>query len=80
MKWSITPILAPVEVTGALQAPSQSATTLAAVRTDVQLQQINDSVGHGVGDAVLVEVGARPTRILRPEDTAARLGGDSSRC
>ncbi len=39
-------------------------------------KQINDSVGHGVGDAVLVEVGARLTRILRPEDTAARLGGD----
>ncbi len=39
-------------------------------------KQINDSVGHGVGDAVLVEVGTRLTRILRPEDTAARLGGD----
>ncbi len=39
-------------------------------------KKINDSLGHGVGDAVLVEIGARLGRVLRPEDTAARLGGD----
>ncbi len=39
-------------------------------------KQINDSVGHGVGDRVLVAVAERLMQVLRPEDTAARLGGD----
>ncbi len=37
---------------------------------------INDSLGHGAGDALLVEVGRRLEETLRPSDTAARLGGD----
>ncbi len=37
---------------------------------------INDSLGHGAGDALLVEAGRRITGALRAEDTAARLGGD----
>jgi diguanylate cyclase (GGDEF)-like protein len=37
---------------------------------------INDSVGHGAGDAVLVEVAVRLRTLLRETDLAARLGGD----
>jgi diguanylate cyclase (GGDEF)-like protein/PAS domain S-box-containing protein len=37
---------------------------------------INDSLGHGVADRLLVEVGRRLQTCLRPEDTVARLGGD----
>jgi diguanylate cyclase (GGDEF)-like protein len=37
---------------------------------------INDTVGHGVGDAVLVEVAARLRTLIRETDVAARLGGD----
>jgi diguanylate cyclase (GGDEF)-like protein/PAS domain S-box-containing protein len=37
---------------------------------------INDSVGHTIGDAVLMEVARRLRRAMRPSDTAARLGGD----
>lgn len=40
------------------------------------LKQINDTHGHRIGDAVLVEFSNRLKRITRETDTAARLGGD----
>jgi diguanylate cyclase (GGDEF)-like protein len=51
--------------------------SLAVVFVDVDdFKQINDSFGHAVGDAVLVEVGQRLMRAVRPGDLVARLSGD----
>jgi diguanylate cyclase (GGDEF)-like protein len=39
-------------------------------------KDVNDKLGHGVGDKVLRVVGERLTRLLRASDTIARMGGD----
>lgn len=39
-------------------------------------KQVNDAHGHGVGDAVLIELGRRLQAAIRPTDTVARVGGD----
>jgi diguanylate cyclase (GGDEF)-like protein len=37
---------------------------------------INDTLGHSVGDQVLIEVSRRMRDAIRPEDVAGRIGGD----
>ncbi|MBX8493167.1 EAL domain-containing protein [Pseudomonas cichorii] len=39
-------------------------------------KKINDTYGHAIGDAVLVEVARRLSTSVRDSDTVARLGGD----
>ncbi|HEV7203832.1 MAG TPA: EAL domain-containing protein [Jatrophihabitans sp.] len=39
-------------------------------------KNVNDSLGHGAGDAVLAEIARRSRDVLRRADTFARLGGD----
>lgn len=39
-------------------------------------KDVNDTLGHNTGDELLIRVAERLQRLLRPEDVAARYGGD----
>jgi len=41
-----------------------------------RFKNVNDSLGHLVGDRLLIEISARLSECLRPKDMVARLGGD----
>src|SRR5436305_8366525 len=41
-----------------------------------RFKQVNDSVGIAVGDSILLTLARRLTRILKPQDTLARMAGD----
>ena len=41
-----------------------------------QFKKINDTLGHHIGDHVLIEAALRLQNCIREEDTIARLGGD----
>ena len=61
----------------ALKRANRRGSKLAVLFTDLDnFKVINDSLGHEVGDQLLVAIAERLKSCLRPEDTAARLGGD----
>ena len=50
---------------------------VAALMIDIdRFKSINDTMGHAAGDATLVEVAEQCSRVLRPGDLLARIGGD----
>lgn len=41
-----------------------------------RFKEVNDTAGHSVGDAILIETARRMRECIRESDTLARLGGD----
>ena len=61
----------------AIRKASRSSEKFALFFIDLDnFKSVNDSLGHAVGDELLVATGARVQAILRDADTVARLGGD----
>ncbi|MBI2278359.1 MAG: EAL domain-containing protein [Dechloromonas sp.] len=64
-----------------LQESGQDGQRLAVLFIDLdQFKQVNDSLGHGVGDELLVSVGVRLSEHVGLIDMLARLGGDEFIC
>jgi two-component system cell cycle response regulator len=64
-------------ISAALANARRNHSSMAIVYLDLDgFKQINDMLGHGVGDAVLRMVAGRLTAAVREEDTVGRLGGD----
>jgi diguanylate cyclase (GGDEF)-like protein len=60
-----------------LTTAARSKETVAMLFFDLdQFKQVNDSLGHGVGDQLLIEVAQRLRSHVRDSDVVARLGGD----
>lgn len=57
--------------------PARAGRRLAVLFADLDgLKAINDTFGHGAGDRLIAEAGARIARQVRDDDLAARIGGD----
>lgn len=61
----------------ALSVAKRNGSSLALMFLDLDgFKNINDTLGHGIGDNVLKETALRLQNALRQEDIVARLGGD----
>jgi len=60
-----------------LRAMSRNGTPLAVLYVDLdEFKAVNDSLGHAVGDQLLVDVARALCHVVRPADTVARISGD----
>jgi diguanylate cyclase (GGDEF)-like protein len=62
-------------VTDALARPGDDSIAVMMLDLD-RFKEVNDTLGHHAGDALLVEFGRRMSALLKPDDMLARLAGD----
>ena len=60
---------------GFARADTQIRPSIIVIDVD-RFKQVNDSVGMAVGDSILLTIARRLARLLKPQDTLARLSGD----
>ena len=61
----------------AIEAASTEGGHVAVLLIDVdRLRDVNDALGHDIGDRLLASTAKRLTTAVRPDDVVARLGGD----
>ena len=64
-------------ITQAMARARRNSTMLALLFLDLdRFKAVNDSFGHELGDALLLEVSSRLKQVVREGDTVARQGGD----
>jgi diguanylate cyclase (GGDEF)-like protein/PAS domain S-box-containing protein len=64
-------------LSAALARTRRSGKTMSVMLVDLDnFKNVNDSLGHDAGDAVLAQVASRMRKLLRETDLPARLGGD----
>ena len=64
-------------ISAAIANARRSTSAMAVVYLDLDgFKQINDTWGHGAGDALLQSVARRLQSVVREEDTVSRVGGD----
>jgi diguanylate cyclase (GGDEF)-like protein len=64
-------------VTQALAAAQRRQAKVALMLIDLdQFKEVNDTLGHATGDALLCHVAVEFTKLLREQDTVCRQGGD----
>lgn len=60
-----------------IETAAQDSSNIGVMFFDLDLfKNINDTLGHAIGDEMLCAVSRRVENVLRPQDTVARIGGD----
>jgi diguanylate cyclase (GGDEF)-like protein/PAS domain S-box-containing protein len=61
----------------AMQIAQRSKTQLAVLFLDIDhFKNVNDTLGHRIGDELLIQLATRMKSLVREEDTLSRFGGD----
>jgi diguanylate cyclase (GGDEF)-like protein len=61
----------------AVEASNRTGTVTAVMLIDLdRFKEVNDTLGHHIGDLLLQQIGPRLAGVLRESDSIARLGGD----
>ena len=64
-------------LTNAIHQSEQSGNALAVLFIDLdEFKEVNDTLGHDVGDKLLIDAARRIEQCVGPYDTVARMGGD----